>query len=156
MRAHAVGKPPFRFSTSSQMIVAVFRRHDAAVTLRKIHKAGIAVPLVEALVGDAAAMDTFDLLQEFDLELLAEAITQVYLPVTKFETVAHRITLLGVHLMEITLQLHPSPGQAEYRFLQRTQAYLAPAWAFIDDAAGFQQLYGKILTIILQDFIVRY
>jgi len=138
------------------VIVAVFRGHDAAVALRQIDEAGIAVTLVEAFVGDAAAMDTFDLLQEFDLQVLAQVVAQADMLTAEFEAVAHRGTELGMHFVEITLELHPSPGQAENRFLQRAEAGSTPARAFIDDAVGFQQLYGKMLAIVLQNFSRRH
>jgi hypothetical protein len=115
------------------MKMAEFRRHDATVALRQADKAGITETLIETLFGNASAVHAFDLLQILDANTLTEVIAKRDLLTTELKTVAHRIGGLGVHLVKITLQLHPSPDQAENRFLQRSQAYLSPAWALVND-----------------------
>jgi hypothetical protein len=88
------------------MIVTGFRGYDATVALCKTDETGVTVALTETFASVTPAVGAFNLLQVIDSDSLPQIIAERYALPTEFKTVSDWITVLGIHLVKITLKLH--------------------------------------------------
>jgi hypothetical protein len=88
------------------MKMTSFRRHNTKVTLRETAETGVTETLAETLPGNTTTVNTLDLLQVFNPDVFTEPVVQLDLLTAQFETVADRATRLGMHFMQIPLELH--------------------------------------------------
>ena len=114
MWPHAICLTPVRFTAGTEMKMAFLRRDNTKIALREASETRVAIPLVKTFPGQAAAVDTFNLLQVFNFYPFAEPVVQRYLLTTKFQPITDRAGQLGIHLVQITLDFHRSPVQAKY------------------------------------------
>jgi len=92
--------------------------HDTQVALRKTAKTRVTIALTETFPGCSPAVDTLDLLQVFDADLLTQPLVQIYPLAAKFETITYRAGSLGKHFVQMPLVLHASPVKSEDRFAE--------------------------------------
>jgi hypothetical protein len=88
------------------VIVTGFRGYDATIALCKTGETGVTVALTETFARVAPAVGAFNLLQVIDSDSLAQIIAERHSLPTEFKTVSDRITVLGIHLVKIALELH--------------------------------------------------
>ncbi|MCY1530579.1 hypothetical protein D9M68_657710 [compost metagenome] len=69
---HAEALAPLRLAAGALLEVALFRADDAAVALRQLGEAGVAVALAEALLRLAPAVGAMDGAEEFEAQLPAD------------------------------------------------------------------------------------
>ena len=86
--------------------MASFGRHNTQVTLRETAETGVTETLAETLPGNTTTVNTLDLLQVFNPDVFTEPVVQLDLLTAQFETIADRAAGLGMHFMQISLELH--------------------------------------------------
>lgn len=92
--------------------------HDAQVALRKTGKTRVTVALTETFPGCTPTVDTLDLLQVFNFDLLTQPLVQVYPLAAKFKTITYRAGSLGKHFVQMPLVFHASPVKSKHRFAE--------------------------------------
>ncbi len=104
----AVGLAPFGFAAGALVEVALFRFDDAQVALCQSAKTGVAIALVEAFAGFAAAVDAVDRAAVAQVDLCADGVGQVDRLVAELEAVLNRIGELAVHFVKVAGIVHAS------------------------------------------------
>jgi hypothetical protein len=92
--------------------------HDAQVALRKAAETWVTIALTETFPDCSPTVDTLNLLQVFNADLLTQPLVQMYLLTAKFKAITDRTGSLGKHFVQISLKLHSSPVKSEDRFTE--------------------------------------
>src|SRR5690625_5118412 len=97
---HAVGIAPLGFATGALEVVAQLRPDDAGVAAGQGAKAGVAIPLVEALAALAAAVNAMDGAAKLQPHLLAEKRVEGHAFLAQGQRIASRFSGRHRHLAQ--------------------------------------------------------